>query len=45
MAEHQTAFNYPENPYMLSTRGREQRYLRPRVMLPSAAGSATFGRG
>ena len=28
----------------LSTRGRESRYLRPRVALPSAASSITFGR-
>ncbi len=28
----------------LSTRGREQRYLRPRVALPSAASSSTSGR-
>ena len=26
-----------------STRGREQRYLRPRVALPAAASSVTFG--
>ena len=28
----------------LSIRGREQRYLRPRVVLPSAASSITRGR-
>ena len=27
-----------------STRGREQRYLRPRAALPAAASSVTFGR-
>ena len=37
MAEHQNAFNYPENPYIVI-------YSRPRVALPSAASNVTFGR-
>ena len=36
MAEHQTTFNYPENPYII--------YSRPRAVLPSAASNVTFGR-
>ena len=35
---------FPEVPYKSSIRGREQRYLRPRVALPAAASSTNSGR-
>ena len=34
---------FPEVPYKSSIRGREQRYLRPRVALPAAASSTNSG--
>jgi len=36
--------HYPRFLEMLSARGRRSCYSRPRVMLPSAAVRATFGR-
>ena len=36
--------SFPEVPYKSSIRGREQRYLRPRVALPAAASSTNSGR-
>ena len=35
---------FPEVPYKSSIRGREQRYLRPRVALPAAESSTNCGR-
>ena len=35
---------FPEVPYKSSIRGREQRYLRPRVALPAAESSTNGGR-
>ena len=36
--------SFPEVPYKSSIRGREQRYLRPRVAQPAAASSTNSGR-